>query len=62
MKKKHIIFITISILVMVVVIATVFLINRKLELPKLKAEDVARIHYDGNEFNDNKELDIEELL
>ena len=47
---------------MVVIIATVFLINRKLELPKLKAEDVARIHYDGNEFNDNKELDIEEFL
>lgn len=61
MKKKHIFFITISILAMVVIIVAIFLFNRKLELPKLKAENIVRVYRD--EFEDSKiELDIEEFL
>lgn len=61
MKKKHIFFVAITIFAMTVIIVTLFLFNRKLELPKLKAEDIVRVYCD--EFEDDKiELDIEEFL
>lgn len=61
MKKKHIFFITIAILAMAAIIVTIFLFNRKLELPKLKAEDILCVHYDVSS-SDIRQLDIEEFL
>ena len=61
MKKKHIFIIAIIIFVVATIITTIFLFNRKLELPKLKAEDILSIYYDTSS-SDFQQLDVEEFL
>ena len=61
MKKKHIIFLVSGLFIIVAIIVIAILLNKKVELPKLKAEDIERIYCD--EFDDNDiQLDIEEFL
>ena len=60
MKKKPII-ITVTIVVATTFILTLLLLNRELELPMIKTEDISRVYrdtFDGNVV----ELDIEEFL
>ncbi|MBQ2982483.1 MAG: hypothetical protein IJD58_10245 [Lachnospiraceae bacterium] len=61
MKKKHIIFIAITVFAMAAIIVTIFLFNRKLELPKLEKDDILSVHYHTSAI-DFRELDIEEFL
>ena len=61
MKKKHIFFITITVFAMVAIIVTIFLFNRKLELPKLETDDILSVHYHTSS-DDFQQLDIEEFL
>ena len=58
-KNKRIIIIIVAVAIIGLLIWWISSMNG---IPKIKAEDVARIYYDGPEFNDNKELDIEEFL
>lgn len=58
-KNKRIIIIIIAIAIIGLLI---WWISYMSGIPKIKAEDVARVYYDGPEFNDNKELDITEFL
>ena len=61
MKKKNLIIITAIFITVVVMIIVLFLVNRKLELPTLTAEDISKVYRDT--FDDNKiDLDIEEFL
>lgn len=61
MKKKHIIFLVSGLFIIVAIIVIAILLNKKVELPKLKVEDIERIYCD--EFDDNDiQLDIEEFL
>ena len=57
MKKKHIIFIAITVFAMAAIIVTIFLFNRKLELPKLEKDDILSVHYHTSAI-DFRELDI----
>ncbi len=60
MKKKSII-ITVTIVVATTFILTLLLLNRELELPMIKTEDISMVYrdtFDGNVV----ELDIEEFL
>ena len=61
MKKKHIIFIAITVFAMAAIIVTIFLFNRKLKLPKLEKDDILSVHYHTSAI-DFRELDIEEFL
>lgn len=58
-KNKRIIIIIVAVAIIGLLIWWISSMNG---IPKIKAEDVARIYYDGPEFNDNKELDIEEFI
>ena len=61
MKKKHIIFLVSGLFIIVAIIVIAILLNKKVELPKLKVEDIERIYCD--KFDDNDiQLDIEEFL
>lgn len=62
MKKKNVICIAMSVLAIAVIIVTLFLVNKKLELPKLNIENVAKIYCYNMDEDYEIELNVEEFL
>lgn len=63
MKKKLIIIITSAVILAVALIAALLLVDRELELPKLKADDISKVYCEM--FKDEGiriDLDVEEFL
>lgn len=61
MKKKPMIIITVAILAVATLIIVLLLVNRELELPELKTENVSSVYCETSD-NEKIDLDIEEFL